>query len=191
MKILIAVPCNRTILVPTADTICKLLKQPDYESEARFEESIYVHNNRNRLVQYAQDNGFTHLFFIDHDMVLPADMITRLLANDKDVIGGAYNYRHLPKEPILADKRNGKTFLIDPLMVPKSLFKLWAIGTGCLLIKMSVFEKLTKPYFEYKLMDSGEFMSEDFYFCDKLEKAGVEVWCSPEIPTAHIGDAYY
>lgn len=188
-KILLAIPCNNTILVPTADTICRLAKQKDYESEVKFEESIYVHNNRNRLAQYAIDNGFTHLFFIDRDMVLPDDMITKLLAHDKDVIGGKYNYRHLPLEPILADKRNGKTFLME--LIPDKPFKLWAIGTGCLLIKTSVFEKVPKPWFEYKLMDSGDFMSEDFTFCDKLEKAGIEVWCSPEIPTAHIGSMYF
>jgi GT2 family glycosyltransferase len=189
-KILIAIPCNRTILVPTAASIIGVSRSKVYESDVKFEESIYVHNNRNRLVEAAKD--YSHIFFVDHDVVFGDDTIERLLAYDKDVISGVYNYRHLPLRPILWQKTpQGEMYNIIPEMMPKSLFKCWGVPGGCLLIKMEVFEKLKKPYFEFYHDKEGRVMSEDLVFCEKLEKAGIDRFVAPEVKVAHIGDSFF
>lgn len=188
-KILIAIPCNRTILVPTAASIIGVAKNTAYESDVKFEESIYVHNNRNRLVELAKD--YTHIFFVDHDVVFGEDTIERLLALDKEVVSGVYNYRHLPKMPILWNKApSGEMYNVIADLMPTKPFKCWGVPGGCLLIKMSVFNRLEKPYFEFGYKD-GQVMSEDLVFCEKLEKAGIDRWVEPSIKIGHISDFEY
>lgn len=57
---------------------------------------------RNMLVEGAlSDPEVTHLFMVDADMILPADALLRLVAQDKDVISGTYFARSTPPIPHL------------------------------------------------------------------------------------------
>ena len=52
------------------------------------------------------------------------------------------------------------------------------IPTGCLLIRMSVFDALAKPYFRYVIDEvGGEIVGEDYVFCDRAREAGFRIWC--------------
>jgi GT2 family glycosyltransferase len=188
MKILIAIPCYNTILVPTIDSVIRLLRNDNYEADIKFKESIYVHNNRNALIEEAK--GYTHIFFVDHDVIYNEDTLELLLKDDKDIISGLYNYRSLPPTPILFDKQGDEIF--NKILIPKETFKCYAVPAGCLLIKMKVFEKLKKPYFNFKYTPDGQLaMSEDIYFCEQANKAGIDIWCNPKIKLSHIGAYYY
>ena len=82
----------------------------------------------------------------------------------------------------------GKITMTD---LPQEPFKCFALGTGCMLIKMSVFDKIEKPYFYYGDAGQEGLMSEDVYFCDKAHQAGYDVWCDPTIEVGHVGKYIY
>jgi len=79
-------------------------------------------------------------------MCFSADVLDRLLSREADIIAGAYKYRHPGGEYVvcLTDKSNGKEATI-----PDKLFTAYAAGTGCMLIKMSVFDKVPRPWFSF------------------------------------------
>src|SRR5947208_1793411 len=55
---------------------------------------------RNKLAQRAIDAGAEWLMFIDDDHTFPKDLLLRLLAHDKPVVGALYMQRMVPFAPI-------------------------------------------------------------------------------------------
>ena len=157
--------------------------------------------SRVRLVRQAIAQGGTHMLFVDHDMYFPVkneatgkveNPIARLLSHHKDVIGASYNYRSLPLRttaiPFDKETVNGK-YEIDPTTLPKEIFKCKALGTGFLLIKLSVFDKIEKPWFQFGRDANAELVyGEDTFFCHQVTKAGLEVWCDPTLKVSHLGE---
>lgn len=157
----------------------------------------YAARNRNEIVSVAQRNGSTHVLFVDNDMVFPPSTFTRLLDHDKDIVGVNYNARGVPGRPIIStvkledpenDPNRGKTIMTD---FPTQLFKTHAVGTGLMLIKIEVFEKLVRPYFVAFEEPDGTHHTEDVEFCRKAHEVGIDVWCSPSIEVGHIGTYQY
>lgn len=155
----------------------------------------YTAHNRNTLVETAKKNNSTHLMFIDADQTFPPSGIVRLFDHDKDIVGGVYNTRgsydesgKLISTVKLADDDGN---LLSGGSIPSQLFKCWAVPTGFILIKMSVFDKIDKPYFVAWESEEGEHHTEDVDFCEKAHKAGFDIWCSPTIKIGHIGNYVY
>jgi GT2 family glycosyltransferase len=191
MKILIGVTCYRTILARTANTILDIVrKYPDVG--VVFQNGVFVHENMNNLVKYAQEDKCSHIFFVEHDMVFPPDTLDRLLEQDKDIIAASYNYRCLPPTPMIYQKGDDGLFRMTYDIWPDKTFKCYGVPTGCTLIKMSVFDKISYPYFFFNYTQDGKLeSSQDIYFCKKANEAGIEVWCDPTINIKHIGDYDY
>ena len=188
--ILIGTICQKLIYSKTALAIINVVKQTP--ADVSMMEGIYVHENRNGLAQFTLDNGYSHLFFVDSDMVFPPDTLDRLLAHDKDIVHGKYNYRYEPRTPMVFGFGDNGMKMVSDKEMPKELFKVAGVPTGCTLIKASVFEKLTKPYFFFDYTADGRMEnSEDVYFSRKCAEAGIEMWCDPTIEIDHIGDYFY
>ncbi len=154
----------------------------------------YVARNRNEIVSVAKKNEATHVMFIDNDMEFKPSAIQRLLDADKDIVCAPYNARPTPGKPVYSTVKlmNDKGEIpMDgsekPIEMPAGLFRVGGSGTGFMMIKTSVFDKLKKPYFVAWENEDGEHHTEDIDFCVKAREAGFDVWCNPTIPIGHIG----
>ncbi len=140
-----------------------------------------------------RDEKFQDIFARASKNVVEAAKDFKLLLDDnKDIIGAPYNKKELPLcTTVLMKDAEGKTF--HPKELPAEPFKAWAVPTGFMLIKTSVFEKLDRPFFwsGFAPPDFTQFMSEDVYFCDKAGVAGFEIWCEPRIKIGHLGTYTY
>lgn len=143
-----------------------------------------ITNNRYLLIKKAQELKATHIFFIDDDLVFSSreNPLIKLLSHGKDIVGADYNFRQLPFQSMttpLTEKSDG-------------LYKCKAIPSGFMLIKMSVFDKISLPYFSFDRNTNGEvIVSDDVYFCDKARSAGFDIWCDSTIKVGHIGEFVY
>lgn len=166
-------------------------KLGDVKLHLNFRKGLYIHDNRNYIVEEAIKAGATHLMFIDTDVTFEPEGIVKLLKDDKDIVGGMYNMKSLPlTTTVKFTNDKGEFVKADANSIPKTLFKCHAVATGFMLIKLSCLNKLKKPYFDFGNY-KGELMGEDIYFCDKAVKAGIEVWCNPTIRIGHIGEYLY
>ena len=55
---------------------------------------------------------------------------------------------------------------------------------GMLMIRMSVFDKLEQPYFNYDAFlspEGGSVGSEDYYFCDRARDKGIKIWMDTDL----------
>lgn len=157
----------------------------------------YIDVSREECVKTALQHKSDYLLFIDTDMSFPNDAITRLLAHQKDVVGGAYNEKHFPLTSTVK-MSDGKGGFLDGELLPSEPFKCAAVATGFMAVNLKrMVQLMAPPFFAYetsqrlkleaKLGRSGE----DVAFCVRANNAGMEVWCDPTIPLKHWGECAY
>ena len=134
-----------------------------------FNESL-IQRARNYLAdEFLRTEGFTHLLFLDADILFdPNDVIT-LLALDKDVIGGPYAKKTINWRNIFNAVKNGKIadekdahqleqlageFVFNPVAGTQQFsvtepLEVMEIGTGYMMIKREVFDAFKQHYPEY------------------------------------------
>jgi len=144
--------------------------------------SSLVMVGRNIIVGAAQAAKATHLLFLDSDLVFPADTLARLLRHDRDIVGGLYPQRAPPHHPL------GVTLQGEHTSVISGLTEMKIMPTGCLLIRLRVFDRLTKPYFNTRV-EGEKLVGEDYDFCLRATGAGFSIWCDGDLSRelGHIG----
>lgn len=169
-------------------SLCSTLCTTDAEMALLVSEGPYIPYNRLLLVNLATEEHCDYLFFVDSDVVYPKDTLTRLLAHDKDVVAGHYHMKIMPPMGMAFDLHGDRIPLAS---MPTECFQLGAIGCGCMLIKLHIFEKLERPWFQVRIEGDDLVVSEDVWFCDRVRRAGFEVWCDPTLTLYHMGEAAY
>lgn len=192
IKVVVAIACQDTIKSKTALSLVCALREVDFEYDICMSMGCDLIGSRTRLVKQAQELDATHMLFLDHDMYLQPsrvgmkmiDPITRLISQDKDVIGAPYNFRSLPLKSTASP--------LSDLSDKTQPYKCNVVATGFLLIKMSVFDKIEKPYFNFGRDSDAELVyGEDTFFCQQCIKAGIDVWADPNVNIKHIGEYAY
>src|SRR6201992_4531249 len=105
--------------------------------------SSIVAEARNNGVELAKSCGANFLLFLDSDMLFPPTALFRLLLHGKDIVGATYTKRVAPFEVL------GTKVAEQPAALSGELLEMQRIPTGCLLIRMTVFDRLGKPYFPF------------------------------------------
>lgn len=147
-------------------------------------------NNRNEITKSFLKTDCTHLFFADSDMSFPEATLSRLLAHDKDIVGGYYTTKLKPYRStcMMRDENSPEKYQSRNPVQGEFLVKVDALGTGCMLIKRRVLETLKWPWFYYKPNYAVQkFATEDVAFCEDAIAKGFEVWCDFTIRCGHIG----
>jgi hypothetical protein len=153
-------------------------------------------NNKSSIVAMARNDGVDHarafaaefLLFLDSDMTFPRSTLHRLLAHGKDIVGALYTKRVAPY-PLL-----GAALHAEPVSEDDALIEMRHMPTGCLLIRMAVFEALSRPYFRFVNDErTGQIHGEDYVFCDRARAAGFRVWCDSRLSLeiGHIGQRVF
>lgn len=150
---------------------------------------------RETIVNAAIGFGAEYLLFLDDDTAPPPNTPSLLIEQldthpDVAICGGIYTSRGShPVEPmVFMDEGSG------PFWRWRfgEVFPCWGLGTGCMMIRLSIFKDLPKPWFwdvteksdaqkEPGLLTSGPIepvgfkMTDDIYFCRKVKQAGYGV----------------
>ena len=144
---------------------------------------------RNLLVLKALDDvTVTHILMIDDDMTFESDFLLKLIAHDVDIVGGMAFKRTPDYYPCVYKKIPGTEDHVP--ILPAVFQEVDAIGTGGILIKREVFQKLRHPFFEtfFDAIDPAKHTSVDFDFCIKAKAAGLKIFVDPDAAMGHLGE---
>lgn len=160
----------------------------------------YVPAQRELIMRDAIDGGFDYLFFVDDDVVLPADALERLVETAEAdpltaVVGGLYYSRDSVRPITVADWDSGDTSTAHvPAFTSRSTDVVDGIGFGCALLRVAAARKLTAPYFPaHVYIERGarraRLCDEDFLYCERVRHAGNVVRLDARVHCAHYDRA--
>ncbi len=93
-----------------------------------------------------RDKSITHLWFVEDDMILPPDILKKMLDKDLAVVTADYPINKNGRGSVFSDK-GGKVLIT---------------GTGCLLVKREVLDAMKPPYFRtdirWNIKNMGDFI---------------------------------
>jgi hypothetical protein len=184
-RVAIAVPSGDMVHADFALALAGLCHSSDaLELVILSNKSSIVAEARNTGVAMAQAAGVEHLLFVDSDMTFPRDALHRLLAHRLEVVGATYAKRVPPYQAL------GTALQPQPADAAPGLIEMARLPTGCLLIRMDVFDRLSTPYFHFGIEGTGRhIIGEDYVFCDRVRDAGLRIWCDAALSRelGHIG----
>lgn len=187
----------------TKQTVASLIKPEGLRIEhLRFPEPC-IDIVRDRMVNQAQMMGAKWLFMLDADVIPPPDVIPRLLAHKKEVVGGLYVRRHNPPFNEMLRFRTDGIVGLRPIMDGEyrdgELVECDALGTGCVLFDVEVFDRI-RPFQmtingqpargQYFLWTESRLpggMSEDFSAFVNMRNQGIPVFCDTSLKCRHLG----
>lgn len=140
---------------------------------------------RNASAKMALENNCDYLMFIDDDVVVPVDILEKLLAADKDIIAGWTIIRGWPFDNMFFKYTEGTRNLVPMPDVKRNsgIIDVDAIGFSTALIKCSVIKQIPPPWFV-----TGPTNTEDIYFCLKAKQylPNVSICVDTSVETAHM-----
>jgi len=190
-RILIAVPTFESVETECFKSIYGL-GRPECEIQLDFIKGYDVSRARNMAVKEAIDYGFTHLFFVDSDIVLPGDALINLYNANKECILGWYKRKRTMNGQTEIFKLGYQDFTnennynsID--LCKEDIVEIKGGGMGCALIDMEVFKKIgDRRWFQYVEYNNDDVLSEDNFFCHKCECAGIKIFVHGKVRCGHI-----
>jgi hypothetical protein len=122
-------------------------------------------------------------------MMFPPTTALRLLEHDKDIVACNYMRRSKPLKTVAYTDLNDWNSWV-PLEPQEDLIKVQGVGMGCMLMKLDMFDKLEKPYFEFQYKENTEdYFGEDFILLGKLRNLGYDVFIDTilSVDIKHLG----
>lgn len=194
-KVTIALPTNRLIKPKTVQSLADLIAHGGFDFQVIIAtEGFTIAENRLYCVCKALQNKSDYLFFVDDDMTFPPDTLERLIAHGKEVTGVNLYSRCLPLKSTIIFLEESYDLDGDDYepKIPDHLFEVEGVTGGCLLIDLSIMDKLRKPWFGFETNEHGiTTLGEDIWFTRRAREAGFKVWCDPTIIVGHLGDLNY
>lgn len=147
-----------------------------------------ITTGRNIAAHRALDGGYSHLWFVDDDVLVPPDALALLLALESDLASGCVPYfsaHHLLLLNVVADKSNGsRGWLWHWKDGP---FETAECSTACLLIKREVLESLRDdlPWFRFVQHPKGDMTGEDIDFSRRVMARGHRAVCHGDVRCGH------
>ncbi len=171
---------NYKYFMKLTETKFKVLKNSE-ECLKELEQAI---SNKNLAREYFITNkNYDHILFLDSDMILPRNILVKLLEKDKEIITAAYlNFMIIAGEKIFAppiykvSEHEGFLNLLRPeALIQEMMIEVGAAALSCCLVKRDVIERVSfrKPY---------KVLSESIsFFEDAVKKLGFKAWVDTSI----------
>jgi len=189
MKLLIAIPCMDTVPVAFMESLVNLARRLDRDKvcyEIGIESGTLIYMARDRLASKAVNNGFTHVLWLDSDMVFSDAIVEDLKFCGKGFVSGIAHGRRSPFISCLF-----KSLDLSALErwkyedYPSDTFKVAGCGMACVLMETKilndVFLKFNTCFMP--LLSYGE----DLSFCKRAASLGYEIWAEPTVRLGHVG----
>lgn len=204
VKILIAIPTYEHIYPECFKSIYDLDIPENVKVDFDFIKGYDCARSRNELCRKAKNYDF--IFMVDSDIILPKKALCNLYSHFKaarkdEIVGmilGAYPRKHNPKKVEIfnfngyydhgqEDYKDDYRYTVKEIKdISDDFVMCKGGGLGCALIDCKIFSKLSFPWFKYFLYDDGGVLSEDLYFCYKLNANNIRIILDTTFVCGHI-----
>ena len=153
---------------------------------------------------YESDETWTHMLWVDADVGFCMDDVWKLLASDKDIVGGLYPLKSFPIKWASTPYPT-----INGHHEDRKLVRTDYIANGFMMIKREAFkimyehykEELTFSYWDEDYVDlfqtiidkerNNLYLTEDYAFCKRANDIGLTTWIHNDVLLSHTGMQRY
>lgn len=187
MKLLIAIPTNDQMPFQFVESLTKLIRRLDKDGidyDVAFQGGTLVYVARDKLVKQAMASDYSHMLWLDSDMVFTEDLFEDLKDSGKDFVTGIAHSRREPFSSCVFSE-------IYPCFrkwqgeYPQNTFEIAACGFACVLISMEIIKAVWEKHSTAFFPDPR--LGEDVSFCKKAAELGFKIFAEPSVKVGHIG----
>ena len=176
-------------------------------------ESLITRGRNTVLSYFHKLEQFTHLVFIDADIFLSADDLVKLLSHEKDVIGAPVPLKGFDEKgnhvtnigSVIKDYGNGLVTteklgnavmilsrravnaLVGFAKANKDVYYGNPLSRGDSIDDALMYDVFKVGVLNKNFSEAGDYLSEDYYVCETLRKAGFEVFVDTTCKVRHNG----
>ena len=191
-------------------------------------DALITRARANLMTQFLDDASTTHFLFIDADIGFEPEQVFRLIECGADMVAGVYPIKRVnwdkAKRVLEANRPNLKAASLDYVLeiddpdhvvVANGFTRVRYAGTGFLMIRRHVLERMCKHYASLQffrehsndalagspnrfalfecMIDpaTGTYLSEDFAFCKRWTDIGGEIWADLQSRLDHVGPTVF
>lgn len=139
---------------------------------------------RQSLLSKALAKGCDYALFIDCDQTFPSNTLYRMLHWKMPVVACNVPVKAIPSSPTARNFNpahvGGDMVFSDP--DKHGLEQVWRIGTGVMLIDLSILKNIPKPWFgTYYQPEIDDWLGEDWFFLEVVEKHGYKPYIDHDL----------
>lgn len=186
MRLLIAIPALDYMHTSFVDSLVKLtarLRDDGVPHDVRICPGTLVYVARDKLAREAVRDGYTHVLWLDSDMVFTPELLDDLMFCGKSFVTGIAHSRRAPFCSCVFKNLTRLERYDYPY--PRAAFQIEGCGFACVLIETAI---LSRVFNEYNtcFLPLPEF-GEDLAFCKRWKDMGGEIWAEPSVQLGHVG----
>ena len=186
MKLLIAIPTTDYLHYRFTECLTKLVKKlHGIDYDIAYQNGTLVYVGRDKLARKAFVEGYTHILWLDSDMVFTEDVLDDLLLCGKPFVTGIAHGRRPPHMSCIFTEIYPGIKRWEGWEYPLEPFKIAGCGMACVLMETSIVKDVYAHHSTafFPTMDLGE----DLAFCKRATDLGHEIWAEPTVKLGHIG----
>lgn len=186
IRLLIAVPTTDYVHADFVKSLARIqceLGRRRVAYDVEIQSGTLVYYARNRLANKAINENYTHVLWLDSDMVFDEQIVDDLMEVGKDMVCGAFVSRRPPYGPCIytsIEKDNikqVKDFGLRP-------FRVAGCGFAAVLTTVELLQAVNQKY--GTCFQPTDYYGEDLAFCWRVNQLGREIWCEPTVRAGHI-----
>lgn len=187
MRLLIGIPSTDFLHVEFVKSLTNLvlrLKEDDIDFTVHFESGTLVYVARDNIASKAINGGFTHVLWLDSDMVFTDDFLDSLMFCGKPFVAGIFQSRRKGYHSALF-----KNLDIDNLErfeeYPHGTFEIAGCGFAGVLIETEILRQVMVNHGTCFL--PMKMYGEDLAFCKRAVDMGYKIYAEPTAVMGHVG----
>lgn len=189
MKLLIGVPSLDYIhaeFVKCLTALTKKLALDGIQFDVFICNGTLVHIARDKIACHAINNGFTHVLWLDSDMIFRDTILDDLMDCRQEFVTGIAHSRRKPFASCVFHNIDDLNHLVrHEGPYPLEPFQVAGCGFACVLISTEVLRDVQIQY-RTCFLPMAEW-GEDLAFCKRARALGHHIWADPAVKVGHIG----
>ena len=201
-RIFIGIPCFKGVDGDILEDYMRFAfslgrRLPEHEFFLGIRQKMEQFRARNAILEGARQIGCDYLFMLDDDHIIdwektsgPNNRYTSLIQTlinhlESDpamgICGGLYYHRGAECRPVvMKEGKDGGYYWMRDDEITSGLQDVAVTGGGCMMLKLSMFDRITPPYFEPEFQ-----LGTDVQICKKAKDAGFRVCCDTSVKIGH------
>lgn len=188
MKLLIGIPSldfMHTDFVKSLTALTVRLKDDGIDFDVEIMSGTLVYFARDNIACKAINGGYTHVLWLDSDMVFTDDILDDLAFSGKQFVSGIYHARRKGHQSCIFKSIDIEKGIERFETYPTDTFRIAGCGFGCVLTDVEILRAVQTQ--EGTCFTPIKLYGEDLAFCLRASRLGYKIWCEPSVVCGHIG----